>query len=225
MVEELNYGEAHWSTLTALLGVALIIVGAGITYAYRRILPYGRDPDSQPYNPPGPLIAIFMNFCRGAFGCFAAGIVLLVASHIYGPGLRLDPGPGMKSVPITLYYAAALGLLLLILTYNVLYHRVRASVEHFGEENPHAERIARVHANFTEYVPTGLGLLIVLEWSGAAAPIVHFAGSLFVAARYLHAYGYTKHELASFGRIVGIQSTLVALAFMSAALVYYAFAV
>lgn len=222
-MEGLSLGDTHWSTLAALLGVAFIMVGLGITYAYRRILPYGRDPEGQPHRPPAVMITIFMNFCRGAFGCLTAGAVLLIASHLYGPGLRpAGNGAGM-AVPITLYYAAALGLLLVILTYNVLYHRVRASVEHFGEDAPHAERIARVHANFTEYAPLGLGLLIVLEWSGAPAAIVHVAGGLFVAARYLHAYGYTKHELASFGRIVGIQSTLLALSFMSAAAIYYAF--
>lgn len=222
-MEGLSLGETHWSTLAALLGIAFLMVGLGITYAYRRVLPYGRDPEGQTHRPPAVMISIFMTFCRGAFGCFAAGAVLLITSHIYGPGLRPVGGAAGTAIPVTLYYAAALGLLLVILTYNVLYHRVRAAVERFGEEDPVAERITRVHANFTEYAPLGLGLLIVLEWSGAPAAIVHVAGGLFVGARYLHAYGYTKHELASFGRIVGIQTTLLALSFMSAAAIYYAF--
>jgi uncharacterized membrane protein YecN with MAPEG domain len=50
---------------------------------------------------------------------------------------------------------------------------------------------------------------------------VHFGGALFTAARYLHAWGYTKYEMASFGRIVGIQSTLLALSYMVVTSAYY----
>ena len=83
------------------------------------------------------------------------------------------------------------------------------------------QRVTRVHANFTEYVPTGLALLIMVEWSGAPAVMVHFGGGLLVLARYLHAYGYTRHPMASFGRIVGIQSTILAISFLTAAAFYY----
>ena len=44
---------------------------------------------------------------------------------------------------------------------------------------------------------------------------------LTTLARYLHAWGYTHHAMASFGRIVGIQSTLLALCYMVAASAYY----
>jgi uncharacterized membrane protein YecN with MAPEG domain len=207
------------SVFGTAVGLAFIMVGVGITYAYRRILPYAKAPDAQPHKPPAMLIGIFGNFMKGSYACFAVGIALIVAANVIGPGIPL--GRGLTQVPVSLYYTAALGLLLVILTYNVLYHRVRSTVENFGNEDPTAERIARVHANFTEYVPTGLALLITLEWSGAPAAMVHFGGALFTVARYLHAWGYTRHAMASFGRIIGIQSTLLALSYMVVASAYY----
>ena len=155
---------------------------------------------------------------RAAYACLIAGVALIVAGALTGGMPNAVAG---RAVPVSLYYGAALGLLLVILTYNVLHHRVRSTVENFGNEDPTADRIARVHANYTEYVPTGLALLIALEWSGAPALMVHFGGALFTVARYLHAWGYTHHAMASFGRIVGIQSTLLALCYMVAASAYY----
>lgn len=214
--------EMHGVNLSVFgtaVGLAFIMVAIGLTYAYRRILPYLKDPEAQPYKPPPALIPIFGGFMKGAWACFAVGISLVIVASVLGPGIPI--GRGLSQVPVTLYYTAALGLLLVILTYNVLHHRVRSTVENFGNEDKTADRIARVHANYTEYVPTGLALLIALEWSGAPALMVHFGGALFTVARYLHAWGYTKHEMASFGRIVGIQSTLLALCYMVVASAYY----
>ena len=206
-----------WSVLTALLGIALIVVGSGIRYGYRRIIPFIKNANGQAKKPPEALINIFANFMRGSTVCLILGASLLVGAHFIGPGLTISArGLGIV-IPISLYYAGALGLLLVILTYNTLYHHVRTTLEYEEGTDDLDKRITRVHANFTEYAPIGLGLLIVLDMTGPPAPIVHFAGALFVGARYLHAYGYTKHPGASFGRIVGIQSTLLALAFMVAA--------
>ena len=214
-MEDLNI-----SVFGTALGAAFIMVGLGITYAYRRILPYGKNPSGQDHQPPEMLIGIFMNFMRGSWTCLAVGVILIVAANVMGPGLGIE-AKGI-SVPISLYYAAALGLLLVLLTYNVLHHRVKAAISSDETDNATADRIARVHGNFTEYVPTGLALLIALEWSGAPALMVHFGGALFTAARYLHAWGYTTNPFASFGRIVGIQSTLLALSYMVVAAAYYA---
>jgi uncharacterized protein len=210
-------GELNLSVFGTMLGLAFIMVGLGILYAYRRVLPYVKAPEAQPHKPPPALIPIFGGFMKGCYGCLAAGVLLVVAANVLGPGIPL--GRGLAQVQVSLYYAAALGLLLVILTYNVLHHRVRATLENFGNEDKTADRIARVHANYTEYVPTGLALLIALEWSGAPTGMVHFGGALFT--RYLHAWGYTKHEMASFGRIVGIQSTLLALSYMVVTSAYY----
>ena len=124
-------------------------------------------------------------------------------------------------VPVTLWYAAALGVLLLVLSWNVLRHRVRALIETGSDKSPLSDRISRVHGNFTEYVPTGLLLLALLEWAGAPALLLHIGGVLLCAGRCLHAWGYSRHAVVSFGRIVGIQATLLALSYLAAACLYF----
>lgn len=205
--------DYDWTLLASLFGLALLTVSAGILRAYRRIIPYHKDPSNQPHNPPDMLIKIFMNFVRAGYGCLIGGAGLIVVAHIMGPGLRSMGGLNLD-IPISLYYAAILGLTLVVLTYNVLFHNVRASVEAEGGTDDKAKRITRVHANFTEYVPTGLALMIALEWSGAPGVYVCIGGGLFTIARIIHAWGYSINPFASFGRVVGIQTTLGSLAFM-----------
>lgn len=199
--------EFEWPVFGLILGTALAGVGAGLIYAYGR--------GAWDYAPGSPVLR---KFALGAFACLGAGGSMVFAALLAADSLALPP---LGRVPISLCYGAALGLLLVVLTYNVLNHRVRALTAPGGEEDEKSRRVARVHANFAEYVPTGLGLLILIEWAGAPAAMVHFGGALLTAGRYLHAWGYTRHPAASFGRIVGIQATLLAITFMAVCAVYY----
>jgi uncharacterized membrane protein YecN with MAPEG domain len=209
-----------WTTLASLMGLALVVVGFGILRAYRRIVPYHKGVEGLPANPPPMLIGIFMNFVRAACACLVMGVALLVLAHVMGPGLTSTASLPLN-IPISLYFAGVLGLLLVVLTYNVLYHRVRAAIEAEGGTDELAERIVRVQGNFTEYVPTGLALMLALEWSGAPDAYVFIGGGLFTIARILHAWGLTTNAMASFGRVVGIQTTLGSLAFMAISAVYF----
>ena len=197
-----------WGAFALILGLALIMVGLGIVYGYAR--------GAWEYAPGA---TILKNFMRAAYACLIAGLALIVA------GARTGGMPSTvaeRAVPVSLCYGAALGLLLVILTYNVMHHRVRIMTAPGSQgEDEKSQRVTRVHANFTEYVPTGLALLVMVELSGAPAIMVHFGGGLLVLARYLHAYGYTRHPMASFGRIVGIQSTILSISFMVATAFYY----
>ena len=209
-----------WTILASLMGLALLAISFGILRAYRRIVPYHKGVDGLPASPPPMLISIFMNFVRAGYGCLGVGVALLVVAHIMGRGLTSTATLSLN-IPISLYYAGVLGLLLVVLTYNVLYHRVRAAIEAEGGTDELAERIVRVHGNFTEYVPTGLALMLALEWSGAPVAYVLIGGGLFTIARILHAWGLTTNAMASFGRVVGIQTTLGSLAFMAISAVYF----
>ena len=207
--------DHNLSVLGALLGPALIILGIGLLYSYAQ----SHTPVEDAAAPPDFLIQIFSKFKLAAKICIALGIILLAITILTGTGQQA--AEININIPVSLYYIAALGLLLVILSYNVLHHRVKGLLQSFGKENPTTERIARVHANFTEYVPTGLVLLITLEWSGAPALILHTAGGIFTLGRYLHAWGYTKTDGPHLGRMFGIQLTLLALIFMVVAAVYY----
>lgn len=190
-------------------GIALLAVGTGLRLTYGQVLPYLRDAAGTRPRPPEPVIALFRRFMRAADACLASGVILAGASLALGGVPALPAG---IRVPVSLCYATALGVLLLILSYNVLRHRVRDALQ--PHESSITDRIARVHANFTEYVPTGLALLMLLEWAGAPAAVLHFGGATLTIGRYLHAWGFSRHEMASFGRIVGIQTTLFALFYL-----------
>lgn len=214
----------NFSVIGTALGLAFIVVGLGLHFAYRHTLPPGHDPTSQPQAQPdwltlGWLLPTLRNFLRGAWGCLVFGVALVAAANILGPGLPLT-APDIQ-VPVSLTYAAALGLLLVILSYGVVHYRVKGSLTNIVQDNAKGEHFVRVHANFTEYVPTGLALLIVLEWSGAPAAAVHVGGALFTFGRYLHAWGYARETSPSLGRILGIQTTLLALSYMVVLSAYY----
>ncbi len=206
------------TTALLLLGVALLMLGIGLHTAYAAVVPYARDPGAQPHTPAPAMVAVLMKFVLASRVCLGAGAVLIAAAVAVGGGLPRIGAPAR--VPVTLWYAAALGVLLLVLSWNVLRHRVRALIETGNDKSPLSDRISRVHGNFTEYVPAGLVLLALLEWAGAAALLLHIGGVLFCVGRYLHAWGYSHHAVVSFGRIVGIQATLLALSYLVAACLY-----
>lgn len=119
--------------------------------------------------------------------------------------------------PITLFYAALLGLLFVVLTFNVMRWQVKNINDPTKVEPGKPERITRVQGNFTESVPLGLILLFLLELNGAAPFFVHGLGILLVVARVLHAIGMTRKPLISLCRILGIQATLMMLLIASVA--------
>ncbi len=50
----------------------------------------------------------------------------------------------------------------------------------------------RAHANFAEYVPFAVLLLILAEWGGASPWLLHALGALLVAARLSHGIGVAQ---------------------------------
>jgi len=91
--------------------------------------------------------------------------------------------------PASFLYAALLGLLLVGLSAQVSLARRRFRVR-LGEGTEEGMRQAvRVQANFTEYVPFAVLLLVLAEITGLPAPAVHGAGILLVASPLAHAVG------------------------------------
>jgi len=105
-------------------------------------------------------------------------------------------------VQTTLIYAGLLGLLLVVLSFNVMQNWVRVTGK--GQETDRDMRRAeRILASFVEYVPLTLLLLILIEMRGAPPSILHTLGAVLVAARLMHAYGSNPFkERASCGFLV-----------------------
>jgi uncharacterized protein len=106
---------------------------------------------------------------------------------------------------ITLFYAGLLALLLLVLSARVVALRRRHKVGIGSGDQPQLELAVRCHANFCEYVPLALVLLLTLEFSGAVATwLLHLLGMALVLGRLLHGFfGLNRSAGTSQGRFIG----------------------
>lgn len=122
--------------------------------------------------------------------------------------------------PITAFYAALFGLLLISLSARIPVWRRRLRVGiGFGKEDLLA-RLVRVHGNFTEYVPTALLLLLLAELNLAPAMLLHGAGITLLVGRILHAFGLSRRSGRSFGRYWGTALTWLVIILLSLQLLY-----
>ncbi len=113
----------------------------------------------------------------------------------------------MIAGPVSFLYVGLLGLLLIALSTTVVLARLRFRVGLGTGNDPGMERAVRVQANFTEYVPFAVVLLIVAEITGLPTPAVHAAGIVLVASRLVHAWGLSHNPGRTFGRFYGTAGT------------------
>jgi uncharacterized protein len=118
---------------------------------------------------------------------------------------------------ISMIAAGVLGLMLLFLSAYVIVGRVKFKVDLGDGGSEEMQRRIRVQANFVEYVPLALILIMLVEygkvgpgWLPAALAVA------LVAGRVLHAYGLAGNAGTSVGRFVG--TNLTALAILGGAL-------
>ena len=109
-------------------------------------------------------------------------------------------------------YAALLALLYIGLSVRTIGQRRRLQVALGPGEHPELLRAMRVHANFAEYVPLALVLLLLLEAQGAAPWLVHAVGSALLLGRCLHAYGVSQAKENFTYRVSSMVLTFTALA-------------
>jgi uncharacterized membrane protein YecN with MAPEG domain len=127
--------------------------------------------------------------------------------------------------PVTLLWAAILGLLSLALAARVVQGRVTENVIFGDGSSVVMQQRIRVHANFVEYVPLALLLLLVLELNGMwSAAVLHTLGGSLVFARLLHAFGLSTSTGTTPGRFVGTVLTWLVILAESALLIYTRFA-
>ena len=104
---------------------------------------------------------------------------------------------------ITLIAASFLGLLLVYLSYNVSKERLSSKTDLGDGGDPDLLRAMRAQGNLTEYAPTGLILLGLLESAGANQTLLLSLAVLFVASRYMHGLMLGKTEGTNYYRSVG----------------------
>jgi uncharacterized membrane protein YecN with MAPEG domain len=122
--------------------------------------------------------------------------------------------------PVSFLYAGLLGLLLIALSIQVVLARRRYRVGlGIGTEEGMQQAI-RVQANFTEYVPFAVLLLVLAEITALPEAAVHGAGILLLASRVLHAMGLSQSPGRSFGRFYGTAGTWLVIVALSLWLVF-----
>jgi len=113
--------------------------------------------------------------------------------------------------PITALYAGLCALLLLLLALLVVNQRHISKVGLGDGGNEALARAMRVQANFVEYVPLSLVLMVVAEINGVPPKWLHMAGVVLIGSRLLHAWGLSHSSGKSFGRMAGTLGTFLVL--------------
>jgi uncharacterized membrane protein YecN with MAPEG domain len=121
----------------------------------------------------------------------------------------------MMDGPASFLYAGLLGLLLLALSVQVVRARRRYRVRLGAGTEEGMQQAIRVQANFTEYVPFAVLLLVLAEITGLPTFAVHVAGILLVASRVLHALGLSRSPGRTFGRFYGTAGTWLVILVLS----------
>ena len=112
---------------------------------------------------------------------------------------------------ITPLYAAVFGLLFVLLSVRTLLLRRRLKVGLGDGEQPLLQRAARVHANFAEYVPFALLLMVFFELQTGARAWVHGLLIGLLIGRIAHAYGVSQPAENYGFRVFGMAMTFTAL--------------
>ena len=92
-------------------------------------------------------------------------------------------------------YASILGVFYLLLTFNVIKNRVKYKVVLSDNDHTSLRRAIRAHANFIEYVPLILILIMILEINRLPPLIINILGLLLLIGRSLHAYSIIINEV------------------------------
>lgn len=110
---------------------------------------------------------------------------------------------------VTPVYAALLTLFFVALSIRVIASRRSEGVSLGDGGIDKLRRRMRAHANFAEYVPLALLLMMLLEMQGQSTWILHLIGISLTAGRLSHAYGVSQGVIAA--RIAGMALTFNAL--------------
>jgi|LNFM01.1.fsa_nt_gb uncharacterized membrane protein YecN with MAPEG domain len=124
---------------------------------------------------------------------------------------RLAVSRGRAVITVTPIYAGLLALLFVVLSIRVIGTRRSAGVALGDGGDRMLLRRQRVHANFTEYVPLALVLLVIAELQGAPLLLLHGLGVALLTGRLVHAYGVSQDPERMALRVTGMAITFTVL--------------
>lgn len=120
-------------------------------------------------------------------------------------------------------YAALLALLYVLLSVRTLRLRRRLKVAVGDGGNKMMLRSIRVHANFAEYVPFGVILIMACEMLVAPPLLIHGLGVTLLTGRLLHAFGLSNEAEVFAFRVSGMALTFTCYILAAAIILLRAF--
>lgn len=124
---------------------------------------------------------------------------------------------------VTPLYAAILAIWFVVLSLRVIQRRRTAKVSLGDGGDVLLQRAIRGQANFAEYVPLALLLLVVIELSRFSIYLVHALGIALTIARLLHGYAMGFRSEFRFGRFWGAMMTFAILIIEALLCLYQAY--
>ena len=115
------------------------------------------------------------------------------------------------AVSITPIYAALAGFIYFVLSVNAAFMRRRERIPVGDGSNEKMLRAMRIHANFAEYAPLTLLLLLMMELQGVAPNLIHAGATCLLAGRILHAFGVRNVAEDFRFRVAGMALTFTSL--------------
>lgn len=112
---------------------------------------------------------------------------------------------------ITPFYAGILTIIYIALSVRVIGARRAAAVGLGDGGNRNVLRATRVHANFAEYVPLALVLMMLAELQSAPVWFLHVMGLALIGGRAIHAYGLGQEPEPMRCRVIGMATTFTVL--------------
>ena len=125
------------------------------------------------------------------------------------------PSLASPAAPITTLTAVTLALVYVRLALGVIKLRRQHGVRLGTGTQPDLEAAVRAHANFAEYVPLVLILLLLAEINQAMWPITAVAAILLIYGRLTHARALQSNSIPQ--RVTGMKATFGAIAVASVA--------
>lgn len=122
---------------------------------------------------------------------------------------------------VTPFFAAALALIYVALSLNVVRYRLGKQVSLGDGSDSQLQRAIRAHGNFIEYVPLALLLMWFLESLTLSPSLPFWMGSVLVVARVAHAFGMFYPKQLMILRQLGVVATLGVLILASAAILQF----
>jgi len=118
---------------------------------------------------------------------------------------------GMTAGQAAGFWSGLLILRMVGLAFRVVANRRRHKVL-FGDGGVQQMTVAtRAFGNAAEYVPLGIGALILMALVGCAIWSIHAFGALFFVGRLIHGVGLSHGKGPGPGRMIGMILTLAAL--------------